>query len=139
MPTLVFTNGRNINGSNYQELSPIHLQQMASSATSGFGAEYTTAEHFLEQCGDGDMNDAVAELWDIVASDAPDQVLYDCWVYLADTANVYVAGTVTNTNVAMCQFSFDDQSKDGSNGALCEALQAAFDQKHKAWKAAQAE
>jgi hypothetical protein len=137
MTTLLFTNCRKINGSNFHELSPVYLEQMASSATSGFGAEYTTAEHFLEQCGDGDMNDAVAELWDVVASDAPQQVLYDCWVYLADTANVYVAGTTTNTQVAMCQWSFDDQSKDGSNQALCAALQAAFDLNHKAWKASQ--
>ena len=134
MTTFVFTNYRPINGSNFHELSPVHLQQMASSATLGFGAEYTTAEHFLEQCGDGDMNDAVAELWDVVASDAPQHVLYQCWVYLADTANVYVAGTTTNTQAAMCQWSFDDQSKDGSNQALCAALQAAFEVSHKSRK-----
>ena len=131
MTTLLFTNCRAINGSNYRELSPVYREQMAISATSGFGAEYTTAEHFLEQCGDGDMNDAVAELWDVVANDAPQQVLYDCWVYLADTANVYIAGTTTNTQAAMCQWSFDDQSSDGSNQDLCAALQAAFELQHK--------
>lgn len=132
MTTLMFTNRRAINGANYEELSDVHRQQMARSATLGFGAEYTTAEHFLEQCGDGDMNDAVAELWGVVASDAPEHVLYDCWVYLADTASVYFAGTADNVGVAMCQWSFDDQSKDGSNQELCAALQTAFDLSRKA-------
>ncbi len=129
MPTLMFTRGRLIQGGNYQQLGAIYQQQMAIAATAGFGAEYTTAEHFLEQCGDGDMNDAVVELWDVVASDAPDVVLYDCWVYLADTANVFFTGTVNAPAVAMCQWSFDDQSADSSNQALCDDLQKAFDKK----------
>ncbi len=129
MAKLKFQNCRAINGENYKALSQIHLQQMEISATLGFGADYKTAEHFLEQCGDGDMNDAVAELWDVVTVDNPNIVVYECWVYLVDTANVFFAGTTNDTLAAMCQWSFDDHSKDGSNGELCKDLQEAFDAK----------
>jgi hypothetical protein len=127
MGELIFKNGRNINGSNYKQLPDIYLQQMAISATLGFGPDYTSAEDFLSQAGDGDMNDAVVELWDVVHSDAPDKVLYDCWIYLADTGNVFYSGTLNDTLAAMCQWSFDDHTKDGSNQELCAALQKAFD------------
>ena len=129
--SLQFKNCRKINAKNYKELSKIHLQQMEISATLGYGNEYTTAEDFLEQSGDGDMNDAVVELWDVVAIDNPDVVLYECWVYLADTANVFFAGTTNDTLAAMCQWSFDDHSGDGSNEKLCNDLQKAFDKKDK--------
>jgi hypothetical protein len=129
MTNLTFTNRREINGKNYKELSKIHLQQMEISATLGFGKEYTTAEHFLEQSGDGDMNDAVVELWDVVETSKPNVVLYECWVYIVDTANVFFAGTTKDTNAAMCQWSFDDHTEDGSGEELCGELQKAFDSK----------
>jgi hypothetical protein len=131
MATLKFQNHRQITAENYKELSEIHLQQMAISATLGYGKEYTTPEHFLEQSGDGDLEEAVVELWDIVDADKPNEVLYECWVYIVDTANVFFAGTTKDTNAAMCQFSFDDHSGDGSNKELCEALQIAFKSKDK--------
>ena len=131
MPVLQFKNCRQINAENYKKLSKIQLEQMAISATLGFGDEYTTVEHFLEQSGDGDMAEAVVELWDVVAAEKPDKILYECWVYIVDTANVFFAGTTKDTLAAMCQWSFDDHTKDGSNTALCEDLQNAFDRKDK--------
>lgn len=131
MSKLTFKNCRAINGENYKQLDPIHLKQMEISATLGFGEEYTTAEHFLEQSGDGDMFDACVELWDVVATNEPAIVLYECWVYLVDTANVFFVGTAKDINAAMCQFSFDDHSADGSNEELCADLQEAFDKKDK--------
>ena len=127
MPTLQFKNCRQITAENYKKLSKIQLEQMAISATLGFGDEYTTAEHFLEQSGDGDINDGVVELWDVVAAENPKKVLYECWVYLADTANVFFVGTTKDTQAAMCQWSFDDHTGNGSNTELCEDLQDAFD------------
>lgn len=127
MATLKFQNHRQITVENYKELSEIQLQQMAISATLGYGKEFTTAEHFLEQSGDGDMEEAVVELWDVVDADKPNVVLYECWVYIVDTANVFFAGTTKDTLAAMCQWSFDDHSGDGSNEELCSDLQKAFD------------
>jgi hypothetical protein len=132
MAKLKFINSRQINAENYKQLSEVQLQQMAISATLGYGKEYTTPEHFLEQSGDGDMNDAFVELWDVAETNNPDSVLYECWVYLADTANVFFKGTVTDTKAAMCQWSFDDHSGDGSNTELCNDLQEAFDEMSKA-------
>ncbi len=129
MTNLKFKNQRQINAENYKELNEIQLQQMAISATLGFGEEYTTAEHFLEQSGDGDIEEAVVELWDVVATKNPEKVLYECWVYISDTANVFFAGTTNDTLAAMCQWSFDDHTEDGSNTELCEDLQKAFDNK----------
>jgi hypothetical protein len=129
MANLKFKNCRQITAKNYKELSEVQLQQMAISASLGYGDEYTTAEHFLEQSGDGDINDAVVELWDVVATENPDTVLYECWVYLADTANVFFVGTTKDTEAAMCQWSFDDHTKDESNQELCADLQEAFDKK----------
>jgi hypothetical protein len=97
----------------------------------GFGDKYKTAEHFLEQSGDGDMEEAVVELWDVVDAKKPEEVLYDCWVYLSDTANVFFAGTIKDTEAAMCQWSFDDHTGDESNEELCSDLQEAFDNKDK--------
>ena len=110
MPTLQFKNCREINAKNYKKLSEIQLKQMEISATLGFGNKYTTAEDFLEQSGDGDINDAVVELWDVVATENPEKILYECWVYLADTANVFFVGTTKDTEAAMCQWSFDDHT-----------------------------
>lgn len=131
MPTLQFENRREISAKNYKKLSKIQLEQMAISATLGYGDEYTTAEHFLEQSGDGDMEEAFVELWDVVATENPKTVLYECWVYLADTANVFFVGTTKDTEAAMCQWSFDDHTGDGSNAELCSNLQEAFDKKDK--------
>ncbi len=129
MATLKFQNHRQITVENYKELNEIQLQQMAISATLGYGKEFTTAEHFLEQSGDGDMEEAVVELWDVVDVDKPNEVLYECWVYIVDTANVFFAGTTKDTLAAMCQWSFDDHTGDGSNKELCADLQKAFDEK----------
>jgi hypothetical protein len=129
MTLLKFQNYRQITAENYKELSEIQLQQMAISATLGFGEEYTTAEHFLEQSGDGDIEEAMVELWDVVDTANPNVVLYECWVYIVDTANVFFAGTTNDTNAAMCQWSFDDHTEDGSNAELCNNLQKAFDEK----------
>lgn len=129
MAKLKFTNHRQITAQNYKALNEIHLQQMAISATLGFGEEYTTPEHFLEQSGDGDMDDAVVELWDVVEDSNPNVVLYECWVYIVDTANVFFAGTTKDTKAAMCQWSFDDHTGDGSGKELCNDLQIAFDSK----------
>lgn len=127
MANLEFKNQRQITAENYKDLNEIQLRQMAISATLGFGEEYVTAEHFLEQTGDGDIEEAVVELWDVVATKNPEKVLYECWVYISDTANVFFAGTTNDTLAAMCQWSFDDHTEDGSNTELCEDLQNAFD------------
>ena len=129
MGKLKFINRREINSLNYKDLNEVYLQQMAISATLGYGEEFTTPEHFLEQSGDGDIDEAVVELWNVVEAANPEVVLYDCWVYLADTANVFIAGTTTDTEAAMCQWSFDDHTKDGSNESLCHELQEAFNAK----------
>jgi len=126
MANLIFKNLREINVGNYKDLSETYLKQMAISATLGFGKEYKTPEHFLEQCGDGDINDGFVELYDIVEKENPDKVLYDCWFYLGDTANVFFAGTTKDTLAAMCQDSFDDHTADGSNEQLCADLQKAY-------------
>lgn len=131
MPKLKFVNHRQITAENYKELSEVQLQQMAISATLGFGKEYTTPEHFLEQSGDGEIDEAVVELWDVVEVEKPNVVLYECWVYLVDTANVFFVGTTKDTLAAMCQWSFDDHTADGSNTELCADLQEAFDKKDK--------
>jgi hypothetical protein len=129
MATLKFQNHRQITAENYKELSEIQLQQMAISATLGFGKKYKTAKHFLEQSGDGDMEEAVVELWDVVDTAKLEVVLYECWVYIVDTANVFFAGTTKDTLAAMCQWSFDDHTEDGTNEELCADLQKAFDSK----------
>ena len=102
---------------------------MALGATMGFGEEFKTAKHFLEQSGDGDIEDGAVELWEVIDAKNPEKVLYECWVYLADTANVFFAGTATDTQAAMCQWSFDDHTEDGKNEELCADLQKAFDAK----------
>jgi hypothetical protein len=126
MAELLFKNCRIINVNNYKSLSEIQLKQMALGATMGFGKEYNTPEHFLEQCGDGDIEEGGVELWDIVDQKKPNEVLYECWYYLGDTANVFFAATANDTQAAMCQGSFDDHTKDGSNEQLCADLQKAY-------------
>lgn len=127
MATLKFQNKRIINAENYKDLDAIYLAQMASCATSGFGPEFTTPEDFLAESGDGDMEEAMVELWDIIDTAHPEVVLYDCWVYLADTANVFYAHTSVDTEAGMIQWYFDDLSADKSKDQLCKDLQKAFD------------
>jgi hypothetical protein len=51
---------------------------------------YNTAEHLLEQCGDGNIEDGYVLLFDVVDANDQDKILYDCWLYLFDeTANVF--------------------------------------------------
>jgi len=128
MPNLQFKNKRIIDAKNYKTLNEVYITQMAIGATLGFGEEYNTAEHFLAECGDGDIEDGQVELWDIVEASNPDHVLYDCWCYLVDTANVFHAGTVQETGVGMCQFSFDDHTNTEEGRNLAQDLQTAFDE-----------
>ena len=74
---LVFKNKRKITGENYKELAPIYLAQMAMCATAGFGKEYNTAEHLLEQCGDGNIEDGYALLFDVVDTNDQDKIMYE--------------------------------------------------------------
>lgn len=129
MAKLEFSNCREINAENYEVLSEIHLQQMGLAATLGFGKRYKTAKQFLKQSGDGDIEEGIVELWDVIDASKPKLVLYECWVYLSDTANVFFATTSKNTLAAMSQWSFGDRSEDGSNKELCDDLQKAFDNK----------
>ena len=123
---LIFKNKRKITGENYKELAPIYLAQMAICATAGFGKEYNTAEHLLEQCGDGNIEDGYALLFDVVDTNDQDKILYDCWLYLFDeTANVFFTGTTNDVNVGMSQSFFEDYT-DGKNTQLTEALQKAY-------------
>lgn len=123
---LEFINKRKITADNYKELSTLHLQQMAICATTGFGTEYTTAEHLLEQCGDGNIEDGYALLFDIVNINEPDKILYECWLYLFDeTANVFFVGTTNDVNIGMSQSFFEDYT-DEKNAQLTEDLQAAY-------------
>lgn len=122
---LRFANLRPISPDNYEALSDLHRRQMARAATLGFGAEYTTAEHFLEQTGDGDLADGSAELWDVVDGDSG-RVLYEAWVYLVDTATVFLAGSENDSGVGMSQFSFDVHGDPGT-AELANELQTAFD------------
>ncbi len=59
----------------------------------------------------------------------PNTVLYNCWVYLADTANVFEVETAIDTGVGMCQGSFEGSEEDESDSDLATALQEAFDNK----------
>ena len=129
MTKLEFTNCREITAENYEALSEIHLQQMSLAATLGFGKRYKTAKQFLKQTGDGDLDEGIVELWDVIDTSKPTLVLYECWVCLADCASVFFAGTNKNTFVGMSQWSFGDRSEDGTNKQLCEDLQKAFDNK----------
>ena len=126
MTELKFINKRDINANNYKELPPVYIKQMEISATLGFGPDYATAEAFLEQCGDGDVEETFIELWDVVDSSNPDKALYDCWVYLVDTANVFYAGTDNETGVGMCQSYFENIGGIEGGDDLAKALQKAF-------------
>jgi hypothetical protein len=123
---LQFQNGRLITGRNYKTLDAVGLKQMAICARNGFGKEFTTPEHFLEQCGDGEFEEGEAELWDVTDSENPEKILYNAWIYLADTGNVFDAGTDKDTGVGMIQFDFVDL-KTNKNTALSDAIQEAFD------------
>ncbi len=131
METLIFKNCRIITQENYKELAPVYLEQMALSAGFGFGEEFTTAEEFLEQSGDGDIEQGEIEFWDVVSEKEPNKVLYNCWVYLADTANVFEAGTAIDTGIGMCQWSFELLRAKEDKAELLDALQDAFDLKDK--------
>lgn len=130
METLFFKNCRIITQENYKDLAPVYLEQMGITAGFGFGEEFTTAEDLLEQSGDGDMEDAEVELWDVVAENEPNKVLYNCWVYLADTANVFEAGTAIDIGIGMCQWSFELLRTTEDKAELLDALQEAFDLKY---------
>jgi hypothetical protein len=126
MQKLKFKNKRIIDTSNYKSLSDVHLKQMALGATMGFGSNYKTAEDFLEQCGDGDIEDGEVELWDIVDTANPNKPLYEFWYYLGDTGNIFFAGTTNDIGIAMCQDSFDNHTDDDDNDVLAEALEKAY-------------
>lgn len=126
---LVFKNCRIINFDNFSEQSEIHQQQMAICATNGFGEEFQTAEDFLAQTGDGEMEEGYAELWDIIDEANPTQVIYECWVYLADTANIFLPGTAIDTRLVMIQWDFENYSGNEELNSVVESLQIAFKNK----------
>jgi hypothetical protein len=107
MSRLTFTNCRHIGMDNYKTLAPVFQEQMTISSALGFGTENPSATDFIDQSTDGDP-DAYVELWDVVETANPDKVLYDAWIYLVDTANVFHHGTANDTGVGMIQFGFVD-------------------------------
>lgn len=118
---LQFRNRRRITFDNYEALPEIFLRQMGISATLGFGKEFTTPEDFIEE-SEGEI-----ELWDIIDTEGNGEVIYDCWVYLADTANVFHHATDIDTGIGMIQFSFDClKGQDADCKALAKEVQAAF-------------
>lgn len=125
IPMLQFRNVRHITFDNFELLPEIFHNQMGISATLGFGKDFTTAEDFLEEC-EGEI-----ELWDIVDTEGDGQPIYDCWVYLADTANVFHHATDIDTGVGMIQFSFEClKGKDADCKALATEIQKAFDERN---------
>lgn len=118
---LKFQNRRRITFDNFQSLPEIFFRQMGISARLGFGDEFSTPEDFLEE------SEGEVELWDVVEQDGNGEVIYDCWVYLADTANVFHHATDIDTGVGMIQFDFDClKGKDADCKALAMEIQAAF-------------
>lgn len=126
---LQFKNCRIIDASNYQDLSEVHLQQMAISGKNGFGEGTETAEDFLTETGDGEIEEGAVELWDIVDNSNPDKVLFECWVYLADTANIFNAGTTEDTRLVMIQWGFENYSDNPALDAYIEPLHKAFNER----------
>jgi hypothetical protein len=118
---LEFRNRRFINEDNYEALPEIFHRQMAISAVLGFGEDFSTPIDFLNE------SEGEVELWDIFEVDGSGEVIYDCWVYLADTANVFHHGTDIDTGVGMIQFSFEClKGKDADCKALAAEIEAAF-------------
>ncbi len=126
---LHFKNCREITFKNYQELTEVYLKQMAICGKNGFGEEFETAEDFLTETGDGELEEGFAELWDIVDAEKPEKVLYECWVYLADTANIFLPGTTNDTRIVMIQWDFENYSKNPELDHMIEPLQKAFKSK----------
>jgi hypothetical protein len=119
---LQFRNVRHITLDNYELLPEIFHLQMGISARLGFGEEFSTAVDFLEE------SEGEVELWDIVDTEGDGEPIYDCWVYLADTANVFHHATDIDTGVGMIQFSFEClKGKDADCKALAAEIQQAFD------------
>ncbi len=83
----------------------------------------------LTQTGDGEMEEGYAELWDIIDEANPAQVLYECWVYLADTANIFLPGTANDTRLVMIQWDFENYSGNEELNSVVESLQIAFKNK----------
>ena len=127
MSKLIFQNCRMIDVNNYKELPKINIAQM-DIAASGFGDKYKTAKAFLTQAGDGNIEEGVVELWDVAQKSQKDVILYECWVYLADTAHIFHFGTDKDTGIAMMQWSFSDVET-GDEDGLSADLQEAFDTK----------
>lgn len=118
---LKFQNRRRITFANYESLPEIFLRQMGISARLGYGEDYHTPEDFLEQ------SEGEVELWDVMEVGGDGEAVYDCWVYLADTANVFHHATEIDTGVGMIQFDFNClKGKDADCKALAMEIQAAF-------------
>ena len=120
MAALRFANSRTVNASNLAELPEPFRLQMARAATLGFGASFTTALEFVEQCG------GAAQLWDVVEATTPEQPLFQVWMYDGDLATVFLDGTQQDAGVSMSQSRFEKHGVPGTD-SLAQALQAAFD------------
>lgn len=65
----------------------------------GFKAEHPS--EILDETYDGNC-----DFWQIVASDQPDKVLYDCWIFNVDTAVVFHTQTTKDAGICMIQYYF---------------------------------
>lgn len=99
--SLQFINKREITVKNYKSLPDIHLQQMALCAKLGFGEQYTTAEDFLAQTGNGNILEAYFQIFDVVSYENNQNKLYECIFYNYDNADVFNFGTTINANSVM--------------------------------------
>lgn len=98
---LKFRYKREITSENYKSLPDINLQQMAICAKLGFGKQYTTAEDFLTQTGNGNILEGYVQIFDVVAFENIQNKFYECFLYNFDNADVFTFGTIINANSVM--------------------------------------
>lgn len=124
MINLEYKNKKVINSKNYKDLNEIQLQQLAICASLSFGEAYSTAEDFLEQTGNGNIQEGYAELFDIAERGNQRKVLYQAWFYQFNNANVFFVGTTNNIGFGMREGFFKTQ--DENCEILCADLQKAY-------------
>ena len=115
MANLIAQNCREVTIHTYKQLPEIHRKQMARVATLGFGPEYSTAEDLLYVCCEGAPETAIIDypqtamiyLWDVVAEENPERVLYNCWRYFDEYGSVLFADSTEDAEVGCSNFLFE--------------------------------
>ncbi len=126
MAKYLFQNYRAITLENYTELPEVFQKEMQHIATFDTGYENKSIEGFMKVCFDEYPDDPEWSLYDVVASENPEKVLYHFWHYFDEYGSLFFADSGKDADIGMMNFRFELHNGSKESIQLAQDLEEAY-------------